>query len=60
MFTRSWWRIPASILLLVSAAGAQDEVEFEGNPIPDLFAALMTVTLSKDIATASFHVDNGT
>jgi len=44
---------------LAPVAGAQTlEDAFRDNPIPDLFAALMNVTLSEEVAAATFRVDN--
>jgi hypothetical protein len=50
----------AALLALTSAAGAQDiEDAIEGNPIPDLFAALLGVTLSDELSGAQLVIDNG-
>jgi len=52
-----WFALPAC-RVLVPAAYGQVEVHFEDNAVPDLVAALMTVTLSKEVSTAHYHVDN--
>lgn len=51
-------------LLLRLAAGlafgtlaSAQTTQFEDNPIPDLFAALMALTLADEVSTASFRVD---
>jgi hypothetical protein len=50
----------AALLALTSAAGAQGiEDAIEGNPIPDLFAALLGVTLSDELSGAQLVIDNG-
>jgi len=48
------------VAVLAPAPCAQTVQEaFADNPIPDLFAGLMNLTLSEEISGASFRIDNG-
>lgn len=48
-------------LAVGSVLSGQNQTDlFDDNPIPDLFAALMALTLSEEVSTATFRVDNGT
>jgi hypothetical protein len=56
-----WLQRLACVLALGSVLSAQGQTgPFEDNPFPDLFAGLMNLTLSEEVSTATFRVDNGT
>jgi hypothetical protein len=47
------------LVLTSSTAGAQAQA-FDDNPLPDLFAGLMSLSLSKEVSSGWFRVDNDT
>lgn len=62
MSSRPRWRAaraPALLVALGAAASAQGSDTLGDNPVPDLLSGLVFLTLTDEISTGSFRVDNG-
>ncbi len=56
---RSRPRASLAALLLAAGAHAQGALELDENPVPDLLSGLVFLTLTDEISTGSFRIDNG-